>query len=111
MAAKFEVKKSTNGQYLFNLKAANGEFILTSELYHEKQSAEDGVASVRKHCPEDTMYERKRSSDNQYYFVLRATNGQTIGRSELYKAKASMEKGIASVKRNAPAARLADISE
>ena len=105
MAAKFEVKKSTNGQYMFNLKAANGEFIFTSELYHEKGSADDGIASVRQHCAEDGMYERSRSSDGQYYFVLRASNGQTIGRSELYKAKASMEKGIASVKRNAPNAR------
>ena len=110
MAAKFEVKKSTNGQFLFNLKAANGEFILTSELYHEKGSAEDGIASVRKNCTEDGMYERKRSSDGQFYFVMRAGNGQTIGRSELYKAKASMEKGIASVKRTAPAARLVDVS-
>ena len=30
MAAKFELKRANNGQFMFNLKAANGEVILTS---------------------------------------------------------------------------------
>ena len=93
---------------MFNLKAANGEFILTSELYQERRATEDGIESVRKNSQEDGMYERKRASDGQYYFVLRASNGQTIGKSELYKAKASMEKGIGSVRRNSPAARMVE---
>ena len=29
MAAKFELKQIGNGQYMFNLKAENGEVILT----------------------------------------------------------------------------------
>ena len=36
MAAKFEIKKSANEQFMFNLKAANGEVILTSETYSPK---------------------------------------------------------------------------
>jgi Domain of unknown function (DUF1508) len=31
MAAKFEIKQSADEQFMFNLKAANGEVILTSE--------------------------------------------------------------------------------
>ena len=33
MAAHFEIKKQTNGQFMFNLKAGNGEIILTSDIY------------------------------------------------------------------------------
>lgn len=33
---------------MFNLKAANGQVILTSELYKTKASAENGIASVQK---------------------------------------------------------------
>jgi uncharacterized protein YegP (UPF0339 family) len=33
MAGKFEVKLSGSGKYMFNLKAGNGQVILTSELY------------------------------------------------------------------------------
>ena len=47
MSAKFEIKKAVNGQYYFNLKAANGEIILTSETYVEKESAKVGLGSVK----------------------------------------------------------------
>ncbi len=36
MAAKFEIKTGASGQFHFNLKAGNGEVILTSETYKEK---------------------------------------------------------------------------
>ena len=47
-------------------------------------------------------FELSKSSDNQYRFVLKAGNGETILTSELYTSKASAEKGIASVRSNSP---------
>ncbi|MEM8344664.1 DUF1508 domain-containing protein, partial [Morganella morganii] len=47
MAAKFHLKKAKDGQFHFNLHAANGEIILTSELYKAKDSALGGIESVR----------------------------------------------------------------
>lgn len=43
----YEIKKAKNGQYHFNLKASNGEIILSSEMYASKASAENGIASVQ----------------------------------------------------------------
>jgi uncharacterized protein YegP (UPF0339 family) len=51
MAAKFVLKRSTNGKYHFNLQAANGEIIATSELYESKTSAQKGIESVRLNAP------------------------------------------------------------
>ena len=45
-------------------------------------------------------FELTRSADDQYRFVLKAGNAETILTSELYKAKASAESGIASVQAN-----------
>lgn len=42
-------------------------------------------------------FELSKSSDGQFHFVLKAGNAETILSSELYKAKASAENGIASV--------------
>ena len=42
----YELKVAKDGQFMFNLKAANGQVILTSELYKTKASAENGIASV-----------------------------------------------------------------
>ena len=110
MAGKFELKKSASGQFMFNLKAANGQVILTSELYREKGAALDGIASVRKHAGADANYEVKASAKGQPFFVLKAVNGQTIGKSEMYSSAAAMKKGIASVKANAADAAIADLT-
>lgn len=45
-------------------------------------------------------YEMSKSSDGQFRFVLKAGNSEIILTSELYVAKASAEKGIASVQNN-----------
>lgn len=108
MPGKFELKKSANGQFHFNLKAGNGQVILSSETYKEKRGAEGGIASVQKNAPDDKRYERKQSSGGQDYFVLTATNGQTIGTSEMYSSATAMENGIESVKKNAPDAPTVD---
>lgn len=105
--AKFVIKKSSNGQYFFNLKANNGETILTSETYVSKSGAQNGINSVRVNTPFDSRYERKTSS-SQYYFVLKAANGEPLGKSEMYNSSSAMENGIASVKTNAPSAIVED---
>jgi uncharacterized protein len=50
MAGKFVLKKS-DSQYMFNLKAGNGEIIATSERYTTRQGALNGIESVKKHAP------------------------------------------------------------
>ena len=108
MAGTFDLKKNDSGKYMFNLKAGNGQIILTSQLYESKSSALNGIESVRKNAGDDAQYERKTTSGGEPFFVLTATNGRTIGKSESYNAAAGMENGIASVKANAPYAKLAD---
>jgi uncharacterized protein YegP (UPF0339 family) len=46
-------------------------------------------------------FEIKKSKDGQYYFHLKAANGEIILRSETYTEKASAKNGIESVKKNA----------
>ena len=43
MAGKYVLKKAKNGQFYFNLKAGNGETILSSEMYKAKASANKGT--------------------------------------------------------------------
>ncbi len=110
MAARFELKKSSDGQFMFNLIAPNGEVILTSERYTAKSSAEDGIDSVKTNAPLNERYDRRTSTSNEPYFVLKAANGEIIGRSEMYSSTGAMENGIASVKKNAPEAGVDDVT-
>ncbi len=110
MSGKFEISKSKNDKFLFNLKAGNGEIILTSQLYEAKTNAQQGIDSVRANAPLDERYERSTSTSGQPYFNLKAANGQVIGRSETYSSTSAMEGGIASVKKNAPDATVVDLT-
>lgn len=109
--AKFEIKKSSNGSYFFNLKASgNYEIILNSEMYQFKSGCEKGIASVKENAPHDLRYERLYSANGQYYFNLKAANGAVTGTSELYKSSADRDLGIELVKSQAPFALITDLS-
>lgn len=119
MAGKFVIITAKNGEFTFNLKASNGEVILTaSETYPTQGACENGIASVKKNAGapiEDQTqgesqshpkYELYKDKAGEFRFRLKAANGEIIGKSEGYKAKASAQKGIASIVKNAPDAAI-----
>jgi len=108
MAGKFTLRKTDKGNFVFNLKASNGQVILTSQAYADKRGAMNGIESARKNSAKDANFERRTATNGQPYFVLKAANTQIIGQSEMYSSKATMENGIASVMRNAAEATLED---
>lgn len=110
MAARFELRPSTNGGFHFNLKAENNRVILTSEHYNSKASALEGIESVRKNAVNDGSYERLIDRADQPYFVLKAANHRQIGRSESYSSEAALTNGIEAVKRDAPTAEIVELT-
>ena len=106
MAAKFELFKTSNGQFMFNLlSTGNHKIVLTcSETYTTKQSAQKGIESVKKNGPLDQRYERYTGKDGKFRFRLKAGNGEIIGKGEGYNTEAACNEGIEWVKKNAPGA-------
>ena len=115
MAGKFIITTTKNGEFTFNLKAGNGEIILTaSETYTSMSACENGINSVKKNAlaavedqtreesVSNPKYELYQDKAGEFRLRMKAANGQNIGKSEGYKAKASAKKGIASIGKNAP---------
>ena len=48
--ARYDINKSVDGQYYFNLKAPNYKIIATSEMYKTKASAWKAVEAVQIHA-------------------------------------------------------------
>ena len=112
---KFVIKKTKTG-VKFDLKATNGQVIVTSEVYTTLANCKKGIASVQKNAPiaaiEDQTVEGYKTEKNpkfeiytdkagEFRFRLKATNGQIVGVSEGYTTKPNCEKGVASVQKNA----------
>ena len=101
MAGKFVVFKGKDGQDYFRLKAGNGEVILSSEGYKSAKSCANGIESVRKNSQDPKRFEVREAKDGREYFVLKAGNGQEIGRSQMYKSGSGCRNGMKSVAKNA----------
>ena len=108
---KFEITTRKNGEFQFNLKATNGQVILTSQGYKTKTSCMNGIESVKKNCMDEKRFEVKEANNGKPYFNLMATNGQVIGSSQMYANEVNMRNGIASVMKNAPQADIIDLTE
>ena len=106
----FELFKGSDKQFYFRLEAPNGQVILMSEGYQKRASAENGIDSVKNNGDKIQMFEKLTSKDGQYYFNLKATNGQVIGTSETYKTAAGRDNGVLSVIKNAPKAKTKDLT-
>jgi len=108
MAGKFVLTKTTNGKFRFNLKAGNGQVILTSQTYDTRANAKKGIESVRKNSAKDDRFERKAAKDGRPYFTLKSVNAQVIGQSQMYSSNSTMENGIKSVRNYAADATVDD---
>lgn len=49
--ARYEKKEGSSGKFSFNLKAANGQVIGTSQSYKSESGRDNGVESVKKNAP------------------------------------------------------------
>ena len=107
--AKFEITTRKNGEFQFNLKASNGEIILTSEGYTTKAACLNGVESVKKNAVDEKRFDKLVAKNGKPYFSLKATNGQVIGQSQMYASERNRDNGIASVMKNAPIAEVVEL--
>ena len=107
---KFVITLRKNGEFQFNLKATNGQVILTSEGYTTKSACMNGIDSVKKNSQVEARFERKVASNGKPFFNLKATNGQVIGSSQMYANEKNMLNGVASVQKNAPEAEVVDLT-
>lgn len=118
--SKFVIRTVPSG-VKFDLHAANGQSILTSEVYTTLNACRKGIESVRKNAPKAKLenqtevgwksltnpkFEMYQDKSGSYRFRLKARNGEIIAVSERYNARAGCLNGIDSVRRNAAEAEI-----
>ena len=110
MAGRFELYKDKQGKFRFCLKASNGQIILASQGYTAKPSAKNGIESVKKNAPDETRFESKETQGGLFRFNLKSKNARVIATSESYKTKKAQDNVIASTRKNAPSAKIIDLT-
>ncbi len=105
---KFVISKRANGEFQFNLKAGNGQVILSSEGYAARSGCDNGIESVKKNSQDESNFDKKTATNGKFHFNLKAGNGQIIGSSQMYESEQGRDNGINSVMENAPSATIED---
>ena len=120
--SKFVIRTVSSG-VKFDLKAGNGQTIVTSEVYTTEAACRKGIESVAKNAPLANVenqteegwevlthpkFEMYQDKAGEYRFRLKARNGEIIAVSEGYTAKAGCLNGIESVKKNAAEAEVVE---
>lgn len=117
---KFLIKKVPTG-FKFDLKAANGETVATSEVYTSKAACikgAQGVISVAEKAPcadltqgemaTNPKFELFQDKARHFRFRLLARNGKIIAASESYMTRYACLHGIESVRVSASDATVED---
>ncbi len=131
VAGVFEIIRDADRKFRFHLKATNGLIIAVSQSYGTREAAVKGIASIMKNAPmakvvdrtsaggampeikhagivQDPVFEIMCDVGGKVRFHLKAANGLIIAASQSYGTRESAEKGIASIKKNAPMAKVVD---
>ncbi len=95
--ARFIVFENSAGGYNFQLRAKNGRVVLRSESYTSEAAALNGTFSVADNGTREKNFEILEAANGDYYFNLKATNGQIIGTSQMYSTKSNATRGMRSM--------------
>lgn len=120
-SGKFEIKKTKDDRYVFNLYASNNVIVATSQVYSSPSSAITGIKSVINNAEKAAVevqtlkdfptlpypkWEIYKDNGDQYRFRLSASNGSCICHSQGYTKKSNCKNGIESIRKFAPTARI-----
>jgi uncharacterized protein YegP (UPF0339 family) len=87
----FWLRANTAGQWTWSLHAANGENIAYGETYVARAAAANAIALVQGAPGNGCRFSKGQGSDRQWYWNLKATNGEIIARGEGYRAQADVD--------------------
>ncbi len=111
-SGRFDIKRSKDGRYVFNLYASNHVIIATSQTYSSSTAAQNGIKSVIANAPTAPIEDRTlkkhetltypkwelyQDKGGQYRFRLCASNGSCVCHSQGYTAKSNCKGGIESI--------------
>jgi uncharacterized protein YegP (UPF0339 family) len=96
---RFETFKGKDGKTYFRLRAGNGQIVLQSQGYSSKSKAESGVKAVKANAVDSTNFQVVEGASGQHTFRLVASNGEVIGRGEMYASKSGAFTGASTVHR------------
>ena len=110
MGAVFALTRNEEGKFAFTFTTLEGQLILTSQTYDDKETAINRINAVRHLGRQDRSYEPRTADDGEVYLVLKNRKKEVIGQSERYPDSEALPRVIALAKANVRGARFDDLT-
>jgi uncharacterized protein YegP (UPF0339 family) len=98
---KFIIRTGKHHQFFFDLKTENGDLILSSEAFHTKAACNTAIEALKAVARDDNKFDRMKSADDHFYFVIKAANGKAMVKSVLFANPADRNAAIKRVEAEA----------
>jgi uncharacterized protein YegP (UPF0339 family) len=108
MTARFEIRKSDANQFIFTLSDPDGQRLFTSEIYPSAADARRAIATLTERVIDFPSFERRKTPENEMYFIVRTVDAKVIGSGERHTSIAALEKNIEAVNRHAAGAEIVE---
>ena len=108
MSALFALKLKDDGQYHFHFINGNGEMLLMSGDYANKDDAEKAIKDVKVGSLMSQQIAAGKVPSGEIFFVIKDDTGQIIAKSILFDNQMTFDNALHAVKDNAC---IADICE
>ena len=97
-------RRKKDDLFYFQFLSEDNDVILNSQSYSDKDSCFNGIRSVVSNAGNSARYEKSIDGDGKHFFILKAGNGQEIGRSIKYDTEADLDNAIANFIAEGPGA-------
>ena len=97
---RFILSGDTERGYRFRLKASNGRVLLVSEIHRDRRACLDAIASAIEHGSNPSNFVKMVARNGKCRYLLKSSNNQVIGRSQVFSSVHWLQSGIATVVRN-----------
>lgn len=111
MPASFELKTNDDGQFYFHFLGAEGEVLMMSGEYADKQQAEQAIADVKVGSLMSNQIAAGQVPDGDSFFVIKDTAGDVLVKSVLFDSRMVFDNALHTVKDNACIADITDLTQ
>lgn len=111
MPSIFELKVNDEKQYFFNFLDSQGELILMSGDYDDKEEAMQAIKEVRTGSLMSNQIAASKVPEGDTFFVIKDSMGNIIVKSVLYNSAMVFDNALHTVKDNACVAEIVDLTQ
>ena len=87
-------KRKKDDLFYFQFLTDTNNVLLNSQSYSDKDTCFNGIRSVINNAGIDDRYEKSIDGDGKHFFILKAGNGQEIGRSVKFDSETDVDTAI-----------------